>query len=72
LIDHGPVYLYRAKSITRFDDRISKAQFSIDAKTFLRFLLWSRFLTFLTFFFIFQTFLFLENVGKFQSGKQVN
>ena len=27
---------------------------------------------FLTFFFIFQTFLFKKNVGKVQSGKQIN
>jgi len=37
---------------------------------FLRFLFWSRFLRFLTFFVIFQTF--LKNVGKVQSKKQIN
>jgi len=35
---------------------------------------WSRFLSFLNVFFIFQinVFLFLKNVGKVQSGKQIN
>jgi len=49
------------------------ATHSIDVKTlFTFFLFWSRFLRFLTFF-IFQTFfLFLKNVGKVQSGKQIN
>jgi len=45
---------------------------SIDVKTFLRFFLfWSRFLRFQTLF-IFQTFFILKNVGKVQSGKQIN
>jgi len=40
-------------------------------KRFLRFLFWSRFFTFLTFYFL-NGFLFLKNVGKVQSGKQIN
>jgi len=40
-------------------------------KRFYVFLFWSRFLHFFSFF-IFQTFLFLKNVGKVQSGKQIN
>ena len=45
----------------------------IDAKKrFLRFFILVTFLRFLTFF-IFQTFfIFLKNVGKVQSGKQIN
>jgi len=40
---------------------------------FYVFLFWSRFLRFFNVFFIFRTFfLFLENVGKVQSGKQIN
>jgi len=45
---------------------------SIDVKNvFTFFLFWSRFFTFVTFF-IFQKFLFLKNVGKVQSGKQIH
>jgi len=42
-------------------------------KTFFNvfFKFWSRF-TFLNVFFIFQTFFILKNVGKVQSGKQIN
>jgi len=42
-------------------------------KTFFNvFLFWSRFLRFLTFFYFSNVFLFLKNVGKVQSGKQIN
>jgi len=51
----------------------SLTQKSIDVKkTFLRFLLWSRFNVFLMFFLFFKRFLFLKNFGKVQSGKQIN
>jgi len=48
---------------------------SIDVKKrfFNVFLFWSRFCEFLKHFFIFQTlFIFTKNVGKVQSGKQIN
>jgi len=47
---------------------------TIDVKTFFNVLFYfGHVFTFLTFFFIFQTFiLFLKNVGKVQSGKQIN
>jgi len=42
-------------------------------KTFFTFFLfWSRFFTFLTFFYFPNVFYFLKNVGKVQSGKQIN
>jgi len=50
----------------------SAAVVSIDVKNvFNVFLFWSRFYVF-NVFLIFQTFLFLKNVGKVQSGKQIN
>jgi len=46
---------------------------SIDAKKrFLRLFYFGHVFTFFNVFFIFQTFLFLKNVGKVQSGKQIN
>jgi len=45
----------------------------IDVKTFLRFFyFWSRFLRFFYVFLFSKLFYFLKNVGKVQSGKQIN
>jgi len=41
-------------------------------KRFLRFLFWSRFFTFLTFFLFSKRFFIFKNVAKVQSGKQIN
>jgi len=47
--------------------------YGIDVKdVYLRFLFWSRFLRFLTFFLFSQPFFIYKNVGKVQSGKQIN
>jgi len=52
--------------------RAFKVELNIDVKKrFLRFILLT-FFTFFSVFFIFQTFLFKKNVGKLQSGKQIN
>ena len=46
---------------------------SIDVKNvFLRFFYFGHVFTFLTFFFIFQTFLIFKNVGKVKNGKQID
>jgi len=46
---------------------------AIDVKNvFCVFLFWSRFLCFLTFFYIPNVFFIFKNVGKVQSGKQIN
>jgi len=64
----GFVYL----SNTHFPEQLVHVN-SIDVKRrFFVFLFRSRFLRFLTFFSIFQTFFIFKNVGKVQSGKQIN
>jgi len=52
--------------------RYFDAGVTIDVKNVFTFFYFGHVLTFLNVFFIFQTFLFKKNVGKVQSGKQIN
>jgi len=71
---HQPIFL----STTQIKQRANSGKYNddsvdcIDVKTFLRFFYFGHVFTFFDVFLFSKRFLFLKNVGKVQSGKQIN